>query len=312
MTKADLLSLTIVELKALAKKKKVALPANARKADIIKTLAAKMTAAGAKPRTAKTKTATRAAAAGKKTPAKPARKKAPAPKNAVSGRQPAVKRSAERAAPMREWRMPPGPDEALAAQERIEGAKYYTGPSSLRPSVSGSLPQGYGEERIALLVRDPQTAFAYWELPQGWLDQERARAGADARLCIRIYDVTGVLFDGTNASAFFDQEVYERIGSWYFDLGRSGRSFCAELGLRSADGNFRTLVRSNVATMPRESFSDALDEGAGSEEEFLRLYGLPGRGLSSPQLQELMRKRRSLEISSPGQFGRKSAGPRRG
>jgi hypothetical protein len=332
MTKRELASLTVAELKALAKKKKVALPAGARKAEIIEALAEGKAEAGRTPvkttavkqkapakgkAAAKGKTAVspRARSAAKRTKQADtaAGRKGAATTSPSAGRTPAkgpaVKRVSER-----EWRMPAGREEPIMAQERVADAKFYTGTPVARPEEpSGALPHEYGQEQFTLLVRDPHTVFAFWEMPQQRLDRGRERMGRDSRLCVRIYDVTGVAFDGRNEVAYFDQEVYERVGSWYFDLGRAGRAFCADLGLRTPDGRFQTLLRSNAISMPREGFSDVVDEEwTVTEEDFLKLYGAPGPGgISSAEVRELMRKRRLLEVSSPGMSGRQKERPRR-
>lgn len=231
---------------------------------------------------------------------------------------PVRKKSAVRAANKPVGRIPAVPIEDLAAQEMVESAKYFTGIEERRPPQQASLPYEYGEERITLLVRDPETVFAYWEVPADRLGREQARLGRDARLCVRLYDVTGVHFDGTNATSVLDQEVYERVGSWYFNLDRPAHRFCADIGLRSADGRFATIARSNVAATPPSDVSDVTDEEwMLIEEEFLKLYGLAGAlaggrglaagGLSSPQMQELLKQRRLLEITSPGARSRKRA-----
>jgi hypothetical protein len=213
--------------------------------------------------------------------------------------------------------MPAGVEEPLMAQERVAEAKFYTGPvSEQRPTQASrpyeELPLGYGEEKIALMARDPYVAYAYWEATPSRLDREKAWFGWNTRLCVRIYDVTGVQFDGRNALGYYDQEVYERIGNWYFDLGRPTHSFCADLGLLSPEGKFLTLARSNYITMPRDGASDVIDEEwMIVDEEFWKLYGypegIPG-GISSQQAQEIIRRRRRLqEISSPGLFSRQKA-----
>jgi len=333
MTKKELTSLTIAELKALAKKKKVPLPAGAKKAEIIEALTEGRTGTGKnsvkavsvmkKPPSkgkaaAKAKTASsphaRSAAKGTKPAGTAPGRKGAATVSTAAGRTPA-KGPVVKRVPEREWQMPSGREEPIMAQERVADAKFYTGTPVARPEEpSGALPHEYGQERLTLLVRDPHTVFAFWEMPQQRLDRERERSGRDSRLCVRIYDVTGVAFDGRNEIAYFDQEVYERVGSWYFDLGRAGHAFCADLGLRTQDGRFQTLLRSNAISMPREGFSDVLDEEwAATEEEFLRLYGAPGPGgISSAEARELMRKRRLLEISSPGFSGKQKERLRRG
>jgi uncharacterized protein len=120
-----------------------------------------------------------------------------------------------------------------------------------------------------------------------------------------------VQFDGRNAIGYFDQEVYERVGNWYFDFGRPTHSFCADLGLLSPEGRFLTLARSNYVTMPRDGVSDVIDEEwMLVDEEFWKLYGY-AEGVhsgSSPGIseKEMMRRRRlrmqAQAISSPGMF----------
>lgn len=323
MKKEELASKTIAELKALARKNKTALPAGATKAVIIKALSRSGPAASAKKTAAAKKTKKKAAPAARKTAAKktakPAVKKAKAAekKNAVA--KAGAKKRAAASAPgaqavqPREWQMPAGMEGPLEAQERVSDAKFFTGaPEHKPPMPYDSLPHEYGSERMTLLARDPYMAFTYWELPQDRLEKEKAWFGWDSKLCVRVYDVTGVQFNGANAAAYFDQEVYELVGSWYFDLGRPTHSFCADLGLLAPNGRFLTLVRSNTVVMPRDGVSDVLDEEwMLVDEEFMKLYGIPGTsrgvlgGLSSPEAQELLRQRRLMEITSPGTFPRR-------
>ena len=338
MNKNELTSMTVAELKALAKKKKISLPAGAKKADIVMVLAKGVPASSKSGRTAAGKSvkAVRKAkapmaagikAAAKKKPAgktaatkKPAVAKRPAVKvKAVKvKKEPAVKKTgrsetiAGQAPLRRPWQIPAGAGEPLMVQERVADAKYYTGTAEQKKAAPfDTLTHEYGSERMALMARDPYMAFSYWELPQARLEKEKAWFGWDSKLCVRVYDVTGVLFDGSNATAYFDQEVYDRVGSWYFDFSRPMHSFCADLGLLAPNGRFLTMIRSNAVTMPRDGVSDVLDEEwMLVDEEFMKLYGVAGAvsgGFSSQQVQELMSQRRMLKISSPGLFSKQKA-----
>jgi hypothetical protein len=296
MKKSELAAKTVAELKALAKKKKISLPAGAKKNDIIKVL---MASALRKK-------------AGKPAAKKPVALKRSARRSAVSG--PVVKTVKEPAkAPARKWEMPVGVEEPLMAQERVAEAKFYTGPVPEQKSAPTTrpyeeLPPGYSEEKIVLMARDPYVAHAYWEATPARIEREKAWLGWSSRLCIRIYDITGVQFDGRNALGYYDQEIYERTGSWYFDLGRPTHSFCADLGLLSPEGKFLSLARSNYVTMPRDGVSDVVDEEwMIVDEEFWKLYGFPEGfpgGVSSQQAQEILKRRRLQEISSPGMSSR--------
>jgi len=310
MKKNELTSMTVAELKALAKKNKISLPAGAKKADIVMVLAKGVTSSSRRKEAAAGTTAK--AVRKTKTPKAAAIKRSAAK---TSGKKPAVKKFSRSAtttgqAPLRRpWQMPAGAEEPLMAQERVADAKYYTGTGEQKPAVpSDTLTHEYGSERMALMARDPYMAFSYWELPQARLEKEKAWFGWDSKLCVRVYDITGVLFDGTNATAYFDQEVYDRVGSWYFDFSRPMHSFCADLGLLAPNGRFLTMIRSNAVTMPRDGVSEVLDEEwLLMDEEFMKLYGIAGAtsgGFSSQQVQELMSQRRMLKISSPGMFSK--------
>ncbi len=348
MIKKDLTALTVTGLKALARKKSIALSASAKKADLIAallktTVAGKSTtavssahlkkaaakkqstkkAASKKPAAKKTvssgkKTSPRKAAAAKTVKKKTVLKKA-APKKAAAKKTTTKKaaakktiagKTAKKAAPIkasrRTWVIPKSVQEPLPTQEKVADAKYYTGPEADQAALRSSdkLSAGYGEDRITLMARDPSLTYAYWEATPERLEKERSWFGMEAALVVRIYDITGVQFDGRNAIGYFDQDVAEPVGSWYFETGRPGHSFCADLGVRSPEGRFLTLARSNYITMPRDGVSDVIDEEwMLADEEFWQLYGFPD-GVSSPQVQELWRRRHQQEISSPGLFSR--------
>jgi hypothetical protein len=328
MTKKDLTVLTVTGLKALAKKKKIALTAGAKKADLIAALlkapaAEKSAKAAGSTRLKKTpakKPGTKKASA-KKTTAKKtvSSKKKASPKKGAAARtaktktvikkaatkKTAAKKIAPAKASRRTWVIPKHVKE-LQSQEKVADAKYYTGPEADHAALHSSdkLPAGYGEDRITLMARDPSLTYAYWEATPERLVKERSWFGMEAALVVRIYDITGVQFDGRNAVGYFDQDIAEPTGSWYFETGRPGHSFCADLGMRSPEGRFLTLARSNYITMPRDGVSDVIDEEwMLADEEFWQLYGFPD-GISSPQVQELWRRRHQREISSPGLFSR--------
>ena len=299
----DLTTKTVAELKTLAKKKNVYLPAGAKKADIIKALAS---GAQAKKPVAK-KVAKKKAVPAKKTAVskKSTTKKTAVAKKPVATKAAQSKKIPNAVSPIGEWKRRPKAEEPFMTQEVVADSKYYTGPAQ-QPLVAsyGELPQGYGEEKIALLSRDPHVAYAYWETTPKRIEREKAWFGMESKLCVRIYDITGVQFDGRNAIGYYDQEISDRVGSWYFDLGRPSHAFCADLGLLSSEGRFLTLARSSYITMPRDSVSDVIDEEwMLLDEEFMKIYGIPS-GLSSPQIQEMIKQRRKLEITSPGTFSR--------
>ncbi len=125
------------------------------------------------------------------------------------------------------------------------------------------LPEEYGEDSVALMTVDPRKLFIYWEASKYSL---KIYIGT---INLRVYDITGVDFDGTNAHSYFDMLVSKRIGSQYIDVTPE-REFIVDLGVIDPSGIFVLIARSNKVLTPRE--------GIAGEEGFpQRLYetGLP-------------------------------------
>ena len=171
------------------------------------------------------------------------------------------------------------------------------------------LPNGYGEDRITAMVRDPHWVFVYWEITPRGLDSARQKLGSDgASLSLRVYDITGITFTGRNAHRSFDIDIAEHTGGWHINTRSPGASFCVDIGLLDERGEFRTIARSNTVSTPRASASDESDERwMGAAGEFERIYALSGGfevGASSADLQKLIdrRLRMLLESEAVGSF----------
>jgi hypothetical protein len=158
-------------------------------------------------------------------------------------------------------------DDSGDAQARVEEAKYSLGLPERRTTLppipppspgrdTGDLPRAYGEDRIALMVRDPWWLFAYWELTPTTRVAALRALGADgegAREVLRVHDVTLITFTGDNAWQSIDVELPPGADSWYVNVSRPAAAYCAEIGLRMASGRFVALARSNTASTPAAS-----------------------------------------------------------
>ncbi|MEK7476035.1 MAG: DUF4912 domain-containing protein [Candidatus Coatesbacteria bacterium] len=180
-------------------------------------------------------------------------------------------------------------------------------PFPLPPVEAWSLPDSYGDTRIVAMVRDPWWIYAYWEIQPAKIDEVRRKVGDGAwrtvRSVLRVHDVTGVTFDGTNARRFHDITIEGGASAWYVEVGVPGRSWCVEIGILTADGRFFVLARSNVVTTPRDTVSPVIDEEWMVQDEvFQKLAGVAGtlRPGASTNLAELMRKRMIARMSSEG------------
>ena len=124
------------------------------------------------------------------------------------------------------------------------------------------LPRFYGEDKIVLLIKDPWWLFAYWEITAGRrkevLETIRNQRLLPEKTVLRVYDVTDPPL--SHGHSFFDIELNVFAVNWYIDVGTPDRQWLVELGIRTRDGRFFALVKSNAVRTPRFGVSDILDE----------------------------------------------------
>lgn len=118
-----------------------------------------------------------------------------------------------------------------------------------RPVPLGALPEEYYENIITLMIVDPVKLFTFWEVRKDTLSMYTGE------LNIRVYDITGVDFDGMNANTYFDIPVNNRIGSRYIDMTPE-KEFVADIGIVSPYDIFITITRSNKISTPRARISE--------------------------------------------------------
>ncbi|HLB02164.1 MAG TPA: DUF4912 domain-containing protein [Nitrospiria bacterium] len=126
-----------------------------------------------------------------------------------------------------------------------------------RPSYE-ELPESYGVTELVLLPVDPYWIHAYWEVTPKSFSEFLSRLGplaSQGRYLLRIYDVTAIEFDGSNAHSSFDLPIELSARNWYINLWSSEKSIVGDLGYLRPDGRFILLVRSNVIHTPRAGVS---------------------------------------------------------
>jgi len=161
------------------------------------------------------------------------------------------------------------------------------------------LPKNYGDTKIVILPRDPLWFYAYWEVAAETYSKLREKLGEgkfnSSRWALRVYDVTDVKFNGSNANKHFDVVIGYGSDNWYVNVGEVNRNWCVDIGIITPDGEFIVVARSNILSMPRQGVSPITDEHwAILQQEFERLLKLSGVeqiGRSSFDIAKLMRER---------------------
>jgi hypothetical protein len=162
-----------------------------------------------------------------------------------------------------------------------------------------TLPLGYGEDRIVLMVRDPYWLYSYWEIRESTVQENLLRHN----LSDSSYEKVLRVYSGGETD-YYDIDVEGLINNWYINVGRPNTDFFTEFGIR-VEGQFFPLVQSNRVQTPRAAMSEVIDEKWMTlEEESQMMYALSGgfrlgrAGEGSVGLQEMMAKRWESEISS--------------
>ena len=110
------------------------------------------------------------------------------------------------------------------------------------------LPNGYGQSQIFLLPRDPNWAYAYWDIPNDHKEHLRHQGGK--HLLLRVYDVTSIDIDTQPPLSTQEYECDEMAREWHISIPMSDRDYIAELGYLTVDGRWLILVRSNHIHIP--------------------------------------------------------------
>jgi uncharacterized protein len=122
----------------------------------------------------------------------------------------------------------------------------------------GDLPGGYGDSRIVLLPRDPQWAYAYWDIPIEHKNELRHHGGQ--QLALRIYDVTDINLEHQSPHSIQEYPIDEMAREWYLPIPVSDRSYTIDIGYRCGDGRWLVLARSASVSIPPVYPSDWIED----------------------------------------------------
>jgi hypothetical protein len=159
----------------------------------------------------------------------------------------------------------PTPIASVDGQTEVEAAKFMPSTDPIPPEVLASvdeglpdLPSGYGESRIVLMPRDPQWAYAYWDIPNEHKEELRRQGGA--RLALRFYDVTDIEMNYQAPHSLQQYECDEMAREWYLPIPVSDRDYAIEIGYLCNDGRWLVLARSTPVHIPPVYPSDWIED----------------------------------------------------
>lgn len=153
----------------------------------------------------------------------------------------------------------------ITEEQQVEASKFELGqddklggPLSSVDDGLGDLPGGYGESRIVLMPRDPQWAYAYWDIPNSHKEDLRRQGGQ--QLALRLYDVTDINTDYQSPHSVQEYLCDELAREWYLPIPVSDRDYALDIGYRCADGRWLALARSAPVRIPPVYPSDWIED----------------------------------------------------
>jgi hypothetical protein len=146
------------------------------------------------------------------------------------------------------------------------------------PSPSREVPAEYGDTKLALLVRDPEWVYAYWEINDATrAELKLPRNGHNRRMVIRLYKITGRNWPSEGAHYCLDVDISPYASNWYLKLPEVSERWVGELGFFDDENTYIAICRSNVIQTPRNTISEVVDsEWMVVEETFRRLSSMAG------------------------------------
>ncbi|MDQ1911712.1 DUF4912 domain-containing protein [Paenibacillus sp. GD4] len=117
------------------------------------------------------------------------------------------------------------------------------------------LPDRYHKDMLRLMVRDAHTLHVYWEISnrRRWLCSQHFECDwSELPKVLRVYDVTAIYFHGHNANRFFDIQATPEATSWYIGPVQANSTYMVDYGVRTPEGQFVPLLRSNAVMTPRD------------------------------------------------------------
>ena len=116
-------------------------------------------------------------------------------------------------------------------------------------------------DRLLLMVCDSYWLRACWEITPLLIDRVRSAMGRHwhtAEPVLRVFLVDAETKSAaTHREHVLDLEIRGGIDNWYVPVDNPPSSFMVELGYRSRDGQFFTLISSNVVKTPQQFVHDA-------------------------------------------------------
>jgi len=129
------------------------------------------------------------------------------------------------------------------------------------PPMIPDLPKTYKVDRLVGLPVNPSWVHFYWDYSDQTLELVRKLKEDSKSLMLRIYDVSFIEFDGSNAHQVWEYDLNDvSLRKYYANVNSPNASYLSEIGYINENGDFVTILRSNLVHTPPNAFSQKKEE----------------------------------------------------
>ncbi|MFN6991992.1 MAG: DUF4912 domain-containing protein [Fervidobacterium sp.] len=167
-----------------------------------------------------------------------------------------------------------------------------------------TIPDTYSKDKLVAMPVNPYWIHFYWDLSEE--NKSLLRSADVVKPVLRIYDVTFVEFDGTNAHRTFEITIDPlTLRNYYLNVPMPGAHYMGELGYYDFKGMYKVLLRSNLCKVPVNSPSQSTRERWMDLRKRRRIV-MPSGGMLTPIVERIAGSVQGMEslfrISNAGSF----------
>ncbi|MEN3042369.1 MAG: DUF4912 domain-containing protein [Fervidobacterium sp.] len=192
-------------------------------------------------------------------------------------------------------------------QSTYRSSSQITPPAEFLQTVSSeredtSLPDTYLKDKLVAMPVNPHWIHFYWDFSEE--NKAFLKSGEVAKVVLRVYDVTYIEFDGTNAHRTFEISLDPiNIKNYYLNVPVPGAHYLGEIGYYNIKGSYKAILRSNLCKVPVNSPSQSTRERWMDLRKRRRIV-MPSGGMLTPIVERIPGSVQGMEhlfwVSSAG------------
>ncbi|MFW6262690.1 MAG: DUF4912 domain-containing protein [Thermotogota bacterium] len=151
--------------------------------------------------------------------------------------------------------------------EQAQGSSNISGAGSNQRQINPEepvipeLPKSYKRDKLVALPVNPLWIHIYWDFSNQTDELITRLRDKGKTVHLRIYDVTYIDFNGENAHQIWENDIStDSERKFYANVNNPNASYLTEIGYINENGEFVTILRSNLVKTPPNTFSSKKEE----------------------------------------------------